>query len=225
VFVCTNRGSEVFAYDEAGGRRQVYVRQATEEEDRALTSAAESLQRRLGERGLQTSIVYNRLNRRKVDLIPLPEWDDPPKARIGELIQATAARVRAAGFAQIGDVMRLASDLAREAGLRDPRITSDGKYVEIGLTDKSDSIAWLIENLATPHGIGMDRIAILGDEFGDVGGFPGSDERMVTRAAAGATIVSVGREPNGVPPGVLHVPGGPDRFLEIIRWQSSIRRQ
>lgn len=224
LFVCTNRGSEVFAYDEEGTRREAYLRRATEDEDRALTAAAEELQRLMAARGLETSIVYDRLNRRKVDLMPLPEWRDPPKARIDELIEATAARVRAAGFAQIGDVMRLAGEVARASGLPEPRITSDGKYVEIGLTDKSDSIDWLMANVARPRGITPDRVAIFGDEFGDVGGFAGSDERMVTTAAAGAAVVSVGREPHGVPPGVLLVPGGPARFVEIIRWQTAIRR-
>ena len=38
-----------------------------------------------------------RLNRRKIDLIPEPEWADPPKARIGELLDAVQARLRARG--------------------------------------------------------------------------------------------------------------------------------
>ena len=37
-------------------------------------------------------IVSQRLNRRKIDLIPEPEWADPPKARIGELLAAVEAR-------------------------------------------------------------------------------------------------------------------------------------
>ena len=46
--------------------------------------------------------------------------------------------------------MDLAGDIARQAGLQHPRITSDGKYVEIGLTDKGDSVVWLLENVARP---------------------------------------------------------------------------
>ena len=34
-----------------------------------------------------------RLNRRKIDLIPEPEWADPPKARIGELLAAVERRL------------------------------------------------------------------------------------------------------------------------------------
>ena len=40
LHVCTNRGSEVFAYDHAGTRVTAYRRRATAAEDRALTLAA-----------------------------------------------------------------------------------------------------------------------------------------------------------------------------------------
>jgi hypothetical protein len=192
-------------------------------EEQQLSATAEELQRRLRERGLETEIIYPRLNRRKVDLIPLPEWADPPKARIGELIAATRARVRAAGFAEITDLMDLAGDLARQVGLQEPRITSDGKYVEIGLTDKGDSVVWLLENVARPNGIPNENILIAGDEFGDVGGFSGSDARMLVPEAEKAVFVSVGPDPARVPHPVLNAGGGPERFVEILQWQSTLR--
>ena len=223
LIVCTNRGSEVWAYDPAGERRKVWSRVSTETEEQQLSIAAEELQRRLKERGLEVEIIYQRLNRRKVDLIPLPEWADPPKSKIGDLIAATRARVKAAGFAEIADLMDLAGELARDAGLERPRITSDGKYVEVGLTDKGDSVAWLMENVARVNGITNDRTAIAGDEFGDVGGFSGSDARMLVPEARDAVFFSVGPEPAGVPDPVLNVGGGPARFVEILQWQSTLR--
>lgn len=224
LIVCTNRGSEVWAYDPDGARRKVYLRVSTDVEEQQLTATAEELQRQLKERGLETEIIYQRLNRRKVDLVPLPEWVDPPKARIADLIAATRARVRAAGFAEIADLMDLAGDIAREAGLEKSRITSDGKYVEIGLTDKGDSVEWLLANVARPNDIANDNILIIGDEFGDVGGFSGSDARMLIPEAANAVFMSVGPEPAGVPHPVLNVGGGPARFVEILQWQSTLRR-
>ncbi len=223
LIVCTNRGSEVWDYDSAGERRKVHLRVATDTEEQQLTVAAEELQRRLRDRGLETEIIYQRLNRRKVDLIPLPEWADPPKSRIAELIAATRARVRAAGFAEIADLVELGGELAHQAGLEKPRITSDGKYVEIGLTDKGDSVEWLLQNETRREGITNDLILIAGDEFGDVGGFSGSDARMLVPEAENAVFVSVGPEPAGVPHPVLNVGGGPARFVEILQWQSTLR--
>ncbi len=117
----------------------------------------------------------------------------------------------------IGAVIDMTADAAKAAGLRDPRITTDVKHVEVGLTDKSDSIAYVMRRLAPARAILPAEVLIAGDEFGPIAGFEGSDYRMVTRLAAGATIVSVGREPNGVPTGVVHLGGGPAEFVAAPR--------
>ncbi len=60
-------------------------------------------------------------------------------------------------------------------------------------------------------------ILFLGDEFGQVGGFIGSDSLMMRpESVKGGLFVSVGKEPNGVPEGVLHYRRGPKGFLEIL---------
>ena len=111
---------------------------------------------------------------------------------------------------------------AKAAGLRDPRITTDVKHVEVGLTDKSDSIAYVMRRLAPVRAILPAEVLLAGDEFGPIAGFEGSDYRMVSRLAEGATIVSVGREPNGVPPGVVHLGGGPAAFVELLDAQADL---
>ena len=61
---------------------------------------------------------------------------------------------------------------------------------------------------------------IAGDEFGTVGGVPGSDARMLgIPGAERAIAVSVGVEPGDVPPGVVHLGGGPEAFLELLSAQ------
>ena len=95
LFLCLNRGSEVFAVGR-DGPVLVHRRVATAEEDEALTAAADATVARLAERGLRAAIVSDRLNRRKIDLIPEPEWADPPKARIDELLTAVESRLSAA---------------------------------------------------------------------------------------------------------------------------------
>jgi hypothetical protein len=141
-----NRGSEVFRVDRRGPHL-VERRSATDEENHALDVAARATIERLAARGLRVEVVSHRLNRRKIDLIPEPEWDDPPKARIGELLDAVIKRLAAAGLAGLPEVERIAEAAAREAGLPDPRVTSDAKHVEIGLTDKSDSGRWIFATL------------------------------------------------------------------------------
>jgi trehalose/maltose hydrolase-like predicted phosphorylase len=221
LLMALNRGSELF---EVGldGPRVLARREPTPAEDAALTRAAEQTVAALAARGLESRIVSQRLNRRKIDLIPLPEWSDPPKSQIDRLLAAVEQRLHAAGIASLAEVAALATDVARAAGLADPRVTSDAKHVEIGLTDKADSARAVFAELWT-DGIAPEVILIGGDEFATVGGLPGSDSFMVVAEGEGATVCSVGIEPNGVPAGVEHLPGGPPRFLELLSDQ--VRRR
>jgi trehalose/maltose hydrolase-like predicted phosphorylase len=222
LFLCLNRGSEVFRVDE-DGPEPIERRQATPEEDAALDAAAAEVVARLAEKGLHAEIVSQRLNRRKVDLIPEPEWADPPKARINELLAAVEERLAAHGL-DLHAVVELALEAARDAGLPDPKVTSDAKNVEIGLTDKADSSRWAFLELWR-HGIGPGLVLIGGDEFGPLGRLPGSDSLLVIPDAARATAVSVGREPNGVPEGVIPLGGGPPAFVALLEDQIRRREQ
>ncbi len=219
LFLMVNRGSEVYAYDTGGELERLWLRTATAAEEAALDRIANGVRDRLAaDYGLEIGIIRDRLNRRKIDLIPTPEWADPPKERIGELLEAVNQRL--AGVpGGIGAVIELTQKLSAQEGLPDSRITTDVKHIEVGLTDKSDSIAYLVRHLAPVRAILPEEILIAGDEFGPIAGFEGSDYRMVTRLAAGATMISVGREPNGVPSGVLLLGGGPAEFLRVLRGQ------
>ena len=147
LHLCLNRGSEVFEVG-SGGPELRWRRTASPDEEAALDRTAGLVVEQLGARGMAARVVSKRLNRRKIDLIPEPAWADPPKARIGELLDAVAARLRAAGIAGLSEVVAVAMSAAQGSGLADPRITSDGKHVEIGLTDKSDSARWAARWLA-----------------------------------------------------------------------------
>lgn len=221
--VAANRGSEVWGFDGEGAPVLLWRRVASAEEERLLTEAADALAAELEARGLKVGRVYDRLNRRKIDLIPEPEWADPPKSRIAELLEAVQARLRRAGWNGLGDVLNRAAEIAQARGLRGPRITTDAKHVEIGLTDKGDAVDWMMRELAAPQGLGASEILVAGDEFGLLDGVPGSDARMIRPSTRGAVFVSVGPEPGGVPPEVIPLGGGPPRFLELLGRQVALR--
>jgi trehalose/maltose hydrolase-like predicted phosphorylase len=221
LHICCNRGSEVFVVTD-NGPELVHRRTASPEEDLALDRAAERTVERLRTRGLEANVVSQRINRRKIDLIPVPAWADPKKADIAVLAEAVAERLASSGIADLAEVVALASDASRDAGLADPRITSDVKHVEIGLTDKSDSARWAA-NWLSQRGITGDLVLIGGDEFGSIGGVHGSDSLMVVGAFARAVVVSVGVEPGGPPHGIMLLGGGPDRFTALLDEQLSRR--
>lgn len=222
LLMAVNRGSEVFRVGH-DGPRLVQRRTATPEEDAALSRAAQLTVQRLAARGLTAQIVAQRLNRRKIDLIPEPEWADPPKARIAELLIAVQARLATAGIDGLTEAVTIASSAATDAGLADPRVTSDAKHIEIGLTDKSDAASWVMRDL-WQRGIAPGNVLVAGDEFGPLGGLRGSDSYLLVDAARRATAASVGVEPEGVPGAVLSIGGGPGRFMALLEDQIRRRR-
>ncbi len=223
LMLALNRGSEVFSVD-ASGPHLVERYEATPDEEAALGAAADLTVERLTARGLTTEVVSRRLNRRKIDLIPLPEWSDPPKARITGLVEAVTRRLLDAGFSGLSEVVEVAQGAAREVGLDAAKVTSDAKHVEIGLTDKSDSARWLIRDFAA-RGIWPADVLVLGDEFGPLGGLPGSDSLLLVPEAAGAVAASVGIEPAGLPEPVVAVGGGPSTFITLLADQVRRREQ
>lgn len=227
LFVLTNRGSEATGFDQDGRPVLLHRRQATADENRFLTEAAEAVRDDLARTaGLEVQIVTDRLNRRKIDLLPLPDWSDPPKSRIGELNDKVQERLHRAGIAGgLPEVLHRAEGIAREKGLSNARITSDIKHVEIGLTDKSDSMRWVLQEIVLPRAIPREDVLIAGDEFGPLSGAEGSDARMMVPEATGAVVVSVGPEPAGVPPGVIPLSGGPGRFREFLVCQADLHER
>jgi len=138
LFACMNRGSEVFTF-EAGRTDPVTLHQriATAQENSRLDQVSETLKQRIeADSDMKIDIVYDRVNRRKVDINTLPEWADPPKARIVELEQSTQSRLKAAGFSHgMATLFEMTENIVAEIGFADACMTTDMKYLEVGLTD------------------------------------------------------------------------------------------
>lgn len=226
LFAATNRGSELYGFDGDARPERLWMRQATDLEDRLLDRVADRLKRELEARtGLSISVVSNRMNRRKIDLIATPEWSDPPKARLADLEAAVEARLAGAGLAGgLAEALAWARRIVDEEGFGQARLTSDVKHIEIGLTDKGDAMAWVMDHLVPARALAAQDVLVGGDEFGPIAGMPGSDAKMAVASATGATFVSVGPEPGGVPKGVLHLGGGPARFGELLADQATRAR-
>ena len=162
------------------------------------------------------------LNRRSVDL--LPDWPEPPGAKVAELRRRVEERLRGAGFdGGLTECMELARELGREAGLSYPAVTSDVRHIDIGLTGKADAMHAVTRALITGRGRQPQDLLVLGDTFGPVVDGQGTDSAMLIPELRRAVYVSVGKEPAGVPPQVLHAGGGPVTFLDILHDQLAMR--
>jgi trehalose/maltose hydrolase-like predicted phosphorylase len=219
LWLLLDRGSSIY-FVGPGGPELRWRRQATRREQRMLDQAGGEVRKWLAARGIETGLHSDRVNRRKIDLIPEPAWRNPPKARIRDLLAAVQLRLQSASIDLLA-AWAAACRIADEAGLSDPRVTTDAKHLEIGLTDKGDSAAWFTEE-ERRAGIPPAQILVVGDEMGSLGGVTGSDALMIGN---GTVAVSVGVEPEGLPKGVLHASGGPQTFAEILRDQRERRER
>ncbi len=224
LVLAVNRGSEAFLVDR-DGPQLVYRRAATAEDDAALSRCAGLTVERLAARGLVARIVAGQqLNRRKIDLVPEHEWDEPPKTRIDELLAAVEDRLVSAGIAGLSEAVEIARTAAAEAGLSDPEITSDGKHVEIRLTDKSGSVQWLMRWL-WQRGIAPEQTLIAGDEVGPLGGVPGGDTLLPEGEGRRPKSISLGVEREWMPAGVVWISGGHETFAAVLEDQIARRRR
>jgi len=220
LFLFLSRGSEVYVVGPAGPRL-LERREATPTEHEQLIATAAALHDRLAAAGLAVQIVQDRLNRLSVDLIP--EWREPPGADVAELRRRVDERLRGAGLGGLYDCIEVARGLAQDAGLAHGVVTSDIRHIDIGLTGKSDTMRAMMRALITGRRRRPQDLLVLGDSFGAVGDAEGTDAPMLIPELRRAVYVSVGAEPNGVPPGVLLAGGGPVALLDILHDQLASR--
>ena len=225
LWLCVNRGSELFEVT-AAGPRLARRRVASAAEDAALDAAAVRTIDVLRRRGLAADLAAPGLNCRRIDLVAEPERSESAKARTAEFPAAITDPRHQRGLANLPTVVRVATESAMAAGLRCPRITGDARYVEIGVAGKSDSMRELLTLLAR-RGVGPGLVLVVGGEFGPIGGMAAGDSLLAAAEAQRAIAVSVGADPGGVPPGVRQV--SPDRpglpgLLGLLDEQADRRR-
>jgi trehalose/maltose hydrolase-like predicted phosphorylase len=223
LYLLVNGGAEVFRVRPRGPvlveRRGIQRRQLA-----LLVAAAELTVRRLREAGVDDVSLVRRSDRVRIDLIAVEGWRDPPKARLAALVAAVEARLRRQGVDGLRAVVEIARESAVGCGVPGARVTTDAKHVELGVTDKSDSARWCFAALGR-LGVGPGAVLVAGDEFGPLGGVPGSDSLLLVPEAARAIVVSVGAEPGGCPGRVIALGGGPPAFVALIEDQIERRRR
>lgn len=218
ITLCTNRGSEVSQMFHDGTLHTIEQFQATPEQTKCLDLISEELRKRLENHGVRSTVITNRLNRHKIDL--LPDLDHSATSSLSanqrvalfhHLMQSRGTDIR------INRIIHMAKMVVQEIA-REYRLSTDGRYLEVGLTDKSDSARWIAGWLWS-NGIAPRDLIVAGDEFGPIGGLTGSDARMLIPELGEACFVSVGRTAGAFLSPVINLGGGPDGFHRLLDHQ------
>ena len=118
-------------------------------------------------------------------------------------------------------LLNLAERLGKEKGVQ-VLSTCDAKYLEVGISSKSDNADTIMKHLME-RGINPQDCAFWGDEYvGIEKGIFGSDSFMRTELTFAGDFFDVSSVEGDRPKGVQVIGGGVDTFLDFLREQAKM---
>ena len=175
----------------------------------------------LREYDFSTDIVFTRPNYCKIDLMPELDRGDQLFMQSDEL---TSLKQKLDGHGIEGglqSLLDLAQKLGKEKGFF-VLSTCDAKYLEVGISSKSDNADLIMEKLIV-RGISPKECAFWGDEYvGIEKSIFGSDSFMLTDKTKEADFFDVSSVEGERPDKIKVLGGGVETFLNFLREQANL---
>ena len=172
--------------------------------------------------GMNTDIVFSRPNYCKIDLMVENQRGDNLFMQGNELDLLKDCLKKHGVEGGLQGLL----DISEAAGARygiTVKPTCDAKYLEVGISSKSDNVDRILEYLEEKEGISPQECSFWGDEYvGIEEGIYGSDSFMKTEKTAAGEFFDVSQVPGKRPEGVVQLGGGVERFLEFLKEQAQI---
>lgn len=177
-------------------------------------------ERLLKEYDFPTDIVFTRPNYCKIDLMVETQRGDALFMQEDELSQLQDSLRQHRIEGGLKQLLEIAVEAGEAFGLK-VAPTCDAKYLEVGISSKSDNVDLILSRLEEEAGIRAEECCFWGDEFVAVEeGIFGSDSFMRTGKTMAGDFFDVS-EVNGTrPDGVQCVGGGVERFLDFLEEQA-----
>lgn len=170
----------------------------------------------------ETDIVFSRPNYCKIDLMVKENRGTNLFMQESELdmLKETMAAHGLRGGLQ--ELIALASSVGERYGIR-VAPTCDAKYLEVGVSSKSDNANTILARLQKEFGITAQECAFWGDEYvGIEPGIFGSDSFMMTSETKEGDFFDVSEVPGERPEGVTVLGGGVERFLQFLNMETQV---
>lgn len=173
-------------------------------------------QKLLKDHDLPTDIVFSRPNYCKIDLMVESNRGDSLFLQDGE-IEALKRILKAHNInGGLKDLIKISDDISQKHGMR-LSATCDAKFLEVGLSDKSDNVGDMLEMLKCEHGIEAGDCSFWGDEYiGADDGLFGSDSFMITQKSMPGDFFDVSDADGARPPQVVRLGGGVQAFIDFL---------
>ncbi|WP_455503241.1 HAD family hydrolase [Blautia sp.] len=173
--------------------------------------------------GLNTDIVFSRPNYCKIDLMVENQRGHNLFMQENELDMLKDCLKKHG----VKDGLQGLLDISAAAGKRygiTVKPTCDAKYLEVGISSKSDNVDRILEHLQSAYGICPEECSFWGDEYvGIEEGIYGSDSFMKTEKTEGGDFFDVSEVPGKRPEGVTKLGGGVEQFLGFLKEQAKMK--
>lgn len=221
LFFGLGRGAFNYGFDEKGELFSIGERIPDSETLLYIHDACYAVHRLLLEKySMNTDIVFCRPNYCKIDLMADRDRGEALFLQEGEA-ERLMESLKAHGFpGGLKELIRLAESRSKD-GFAPLIATTDAKYLEVGISSKSDNVNTLMGFFAEHYGIGPGDCCFWGDEFIGLGeGIYGSDSFMLTPETIGGDFFDVSGTPGLRPDKVRQIGGGVKQFLSFLEGQN-----
>ncbi|MDM0866365.1 HAD family hydrolase [Clostridium perfringens] len=170
----------------------------------------------------KTDIVFSRPNYCKIDLIVDSNRGEQLFLQENE-VDILKENLTRHGFNEwILGLIKISEEIGEKYGL-DLVVTTDAKYLEVGVSSKSDNVNTILNYFKDEFGILPEECSFWGDEYiGIDEGLYGSDSFMITDSSKSGDFFDVSNLKGKRPEEVIILSGGVERFLEFLSSQENL---
>ena len=172
--------------------------------------------------GLKTDVIFCRPNYCKIDMMAGSDRGGRLFMQESE-IESLKAILNAHGIkGGLGELLAIARNVGKKHGIA-IKATCDAKYLEAGISDKSDNADVILEEMERQFHIKGEECCFWGDEFvGLEAGIYGSDSFMITEKTKKGDFYDVSEVKGDRPEEVVQVGGGVSHFLSFLKEQQVV---
>lgn len=170
----------------------------------------------------KTDIVFSRPNYCKIDLMVDNNRGEQLFLQENE-VDILKENLTRHGFNEgILELIKISEEIGEKYGL-DLVVTTDAKYLEVGVSSKSDNVNTILNYFKDEFGILPEECSFWGDEYiGIDEGLYGSDSFMITDSSKSGDFFDVSNLKGKRPEEVIILSGGVERFLEFLSSQENL---
>lgn len=170
----------------------------------------------------KTDIVFSRPNYCKIDLMVDNNRGEQLFLQENE-VDILKENLTRHGFNEgILELIKISEEIGEKYGL-DLVVTTDAKYLEVGVSSKSDNVNTILRYFKDEFGILPEECSFWGDEYiGIDEGLYGSDSFMITDSSKSGDFFDVSNLKGKRQEEVIILSGGVERFLEFLSSQENL---